>query len=140
MPAEHPHHLADHARQRHRSTLERAEKALTEMADAGEPITPARLAEHAGVSRSWIYSQPDLRDRLQRLQRHQIDSAANRQSVTRASDDSLRRRLELAHQRISELRAENQQLRDALGHAHGQLRATRLTLEASGSTVTNVGT
>jgi chromosome segregation ATPase len=128
MPADHAHHLADHARQRHRLTLERAERALTEMADAGEPITPARLAARAGVSRSWIYSQPELRDQLQRLQRHQAGSATNRQSVTRASEESLRQRLTLAHQRISELRAENQQLRDALAHAHGQLREARLSL------------
>lgn len=130
MPADRPHHLADHARQRHRQTLERAETALTEMADAGEPITPARLAARAQVSRSWIYSQPALRDRLRQLQRHQADSAANRQTVTRASNDSLRQRLELAHQRISELRAENQQLRDALAHAYGQLREARLSLNA----------
>ena len=126
MPADHPNHLADHARQRHSQTLERAETALTEMADAGEPINPARLAARAGVSRSWIYSQPALRDRIRELQRHQADSATNRQAVTRASDDSLRRRLELAHERIGQLRAEIQQLRDALALAHGQLRTARL--------------
>jgi hypothetical protein len=125
MPADHAHHLAEHARGRHRKVLERVETALTEMADAGEPITPARLAARAGVSRSWIYSQPGLRDRIQQLQRHQADSAANRQTVTRASDDSLRRRLAAAHERIAELRHENQELRNALAHAHGQLRVTR---------------
>jgi uncharacterized protein involved in type VI secretion and phage assembly len=129
MPADEPHHLADHARQRHHETVARAETTLTEMADAGEPISPARLAARAGVSRSWIYSQPALRDRIQQLQRHQTDSASNRQAVTRASDDSLRRRLELAHERISQLRTENQQLRDALAHAHGQLRTIRIGAE-----------
>jgi hypothetical protein len=129
MPVNHGHHLADHARARHRQTLERAETALTEMADAGEPISPTRLAARARISRSWIYSQPALRNRIQQLQRHQADSATNRQAVTRASDESLRQRLALAHERISQLRAENQQLRDALAHAHGQLRATRMTAE-----------
>lgn len=130
MPTDHRQHLADHARQRHSQTLERAERALNEMADTGEPISPARLAARAGVSRSWIYSQPALRGRIQQLQRHQANSATNRLSIIRASDESLRQRLELAHQRISELRAENKQLRDALANAHGQLRATRLGAEA----------
>lgn len=129
MSADHTHHLANHARQRHRSTLELAEKALTEMADAGEPITPARLADRAG-SRA-----PDLQPtRPPRPAPAAATTpgrpAANRQSVTRASDEPLRQRLTLAHQRISELRAENQQLRDALAHAHGQLRAARLAQES----------
>jgi hypothetical protein len=34
MPAEHDHHLVDHARARHRQTLERVWKTVTEMADA----------------------------------------------------------------------------------------------------------
>lgn len=132
MPADHTHHLADHARQRHRQALERAETALTEMADTGEPITPAQLAARAGVSRSWIYSQTALRDRIRQLQRHQADSAANRQAVTRATDDSLRHRLTAAHERIAELRHENQELRNALALAHGQLRAARQSAEANG--------
>jgi chromosome segregation ATPase len=129
MPADHAHHLAEHARGRHHQALERAETALTEMADTGEPITPARLAARAGVSRSWIYSQPTIRDRIQQLQRHQADSATNRQTATRASDDSLRHRLAAAHERIAELRRENQELRNALAHAHGQLRAARQSTE-----------
>ena len=122
MPADLAHHLADHARSRHRRTLERAETALTEMADAGEPIIPAKLAARAGVSRSWIYSQPTLRDQIRQVQRHQADSTANRQAVTRASDESLRHRLAAAHERIAELRRDNQELRNALAHAHSQLR------------------
>jgi hypothetical protein len=52
-----------------------------------------------------------------------------RDSVTRASDDSLRQRLALAHERINQLPTENQQLRDALAHAHGQLRAASLNTD-----------
>ena len=57
-------------------------------------------------------------------------------TVTRASDESLRQRLALAHDRIGELRAENQRLRDALAHAHGQLRAARLAAEGGLSKTT----
>jgi chromosome segregation ATPase len=131
MHPDHPHHLAEHARRRHQQTLDRAHQTLTEMADAGEPVTVARVADRAGVSRSWVYSQPALRDRIQQLQNRQTGANTARDTVTRASDDSLRQRLALAHERISHLRAENQQLRDALAHAHGQLRAARLASEGS---------
>lgn len=96
------------------------------MNDAGEPVTIALIARRAGVSRSWIYTQPALRDQIQQLQRHRTDAETSREATIRASDDSLRQRLTLAHERISQLRTENQQLRDALAHAHGQLRASRL--------------
>jgi predicted nucleic acid-binding Zn-ribbon protein len=126
MPAEPGQRLAEHARQRHQQTLNHAKQTLTAMADAGETVTVALIARRAGVSRSWIYTQPALRDRIRQLQRHRADADTGRATATRASDDSLRQRLALAHERINQLRAENQQLRDALAHAHGQLRAARL--------------
>ncbi|MGH3584855.1 MAG: DUF6262 family protein [Pseudonocardia sp.] len=125
MPADQPHRLAEHAHQRHQQTLRRAQQALTELADTGQHVTAAQLARHAGVSRSWIYTQPELRHQLQRLGQHHTAADRARQTGTRASDDSLRRRLTVAHERITALQAENKQLRDALAHVHGQLRAAR---------------
>lgn len=130
MPPENPRHLAEHARQRHHETLQRAQQTLTELADAGEQITIAHLANRAGVSRSWIYTQPELRDRLHQLRQHHTAAGNARTTHTRASDDSLRQRLTLAHERINQLRTENQQLRDALAHTHGELRAARTTTNA----------
>lgn len=131
MPAEPGQHLAEHARQRHQQALHRAQETLTKMRDAGEAVTVALIARRAGVSRSWIYTQSALRDQIQQLQRNRADAGTARGTARgtaiRASDDSLRQRLTLAHERIGELRAENQHLRDALAHAHGQLREARLT-------------
>jgi predicted nucleic acid-binding Zn-ribbon protein len=123
MPADHAHRLAQHARQRHERTLQRASETLTTLADSGEPVSIAALATRAGVSRSWIYTQPELRERIEQLQQSSSRGTSRADSAHRASDESLHRRLTLAHQRITQLRNENQQLRDALAHAHGQLRA-----------------
>lgn len=125
MPADH-RHLAEHARGRHEQTLDRAQRTLTEMADAGQPVTVALLANQARISRSWIYTQTALLDRIRQLQQHHATVGFARETVIRASDDSLRQRLALAHDQINHLRTENQQLRDALAHTHGQLRAARL--------------
>jgi chromosome segregation ATPase len=125
MPADHQR-LADHARQRHHDTLHRAERTLAELADAGQPVTVALLADRAGVSRSWIYTQPELHNRIKQLQQHLASADLAHHAVTRASDDSLRQRLAMAHERINQLRTENQQLRAALAHVHGQLREARL--------------
>ncbi|MBO0878885.1 MAG: transposase [Mycobacterium sp.] len=130
MPADHTH-LIDNARHRHEQTLQRAHKALTELADAGEPITVSHLAQRASVSRSWIYTQPELQQKIHQLQHQHRHIETARGGATRATDESLRQRLAIAHQRISELRTENQQLRDALAHAHGQLRIARLDSDHS---------
>jgi Family of unknown function (DUF6262) len=122
MPADPAHRLAQHARQRHERTIQRAHEELATLADSGDPITIARLATQAGVSRSWIYTQPELRERIEQLQKA-APGGRGVDSAHRASDESLRRRLNLAHQQITQLRNENQQLRDALARAHGQLRA-----------------
>ena len=59
--------LRDAAQARHEATLRRATTALQRLARRGEPVTFRRLAETAGVSRSWLYRQPQLRDEISRL-------------------------------------------------------------------------
>ena len=125
MLADNAHYLIEHAKQRRQETLQRAHQALAELAETGQSVTVAELASRAGVSRSWIYTQPELREQIQQQQRSHSDSRSARQTAIRASDESLHRRLTLAHERIAQLRKENQQLRDSLAHAHGQLRAAR---------------
>lgn len=124
MAADQASRLAEHARARHEQTLQRAQDTLADLARNGEPVTIARLASEAGVSRAWIYTQPALRDQVKRIQHSQPPGTPPpRQAGSRASDESLRRRLELAHQKITQLRAENQRLRRDLAAVHGQLRA-----------------
>jgi len=131
-PADRADRLAQHARARHEQTLQQAHATLTSMADNGEAITVALLASKAGVSRSWIYTQPELRDQIERLQPQTRTGAPRREASNGASEESLRRRLALAHQRIEQLRADNQQLRQSLACAHGQLRAAQGTLQHNG--------
>jgi Family of unknown function (DUF6262) len=125
MPADRAARLAEHARARHEHAMRRACAALAAIARDGQPVTVSRLAAEAAVSRSWIYTQPALRDQIDKL-RQDTPARADphrHQPSSRASDNSLRNRLELAHQKITQLRAENQQLRRDLASAHGQIRA-----------------
>lgn len=132
MPADRADRLAQHARARHEQTLLQAHTALTSMTSNGDAITVSLLASKAGVSRSWIYTQPELRHQIERLQHQTSSGAPRREAGDRASEESLRRRLDLAHERITQLRAENQQLRQSLARAHGQLRAAQGTSQHNG--------
>ncbi len=111
------------AHHRHELTRAKAIQALRELDHAGTPVTFAAVAEKAGVSRSWLYAQDDIRNQIQRLR----DATSQAPSPPipagqRASDDSLRHRLEAAHQQIRELRAERDRLRRQLARALGDQR------------------
>lgn len=127
MRADNSRHLADAARRRRDDTLSRAHAALQRLRDAGQPVSVARLATEAGVSRSWIYTQPELLDEIQQSQPATPSNHANHRDRQGASAASLLRRLELAHQRIKQLSDDNHRLRDQLARAHGHRRAERQT-------------
>ena len=95
--------------------------ALRRMDDAGAPVTLDGLAREAGVSRSWLYTQPDLR--LNRAPSPppsaRLRTGHRPPERQRASDASLLRRLQAATERIRRLEHDNQQLRDALARALG---------------------
>jgi Family of unknown function (DUF6262) len=125
MPADNSHHLRAAAQRRTEQTRHRAVAALRRMDAAGTPVTLDGLAREAGVSRSWLYTQHDLRLDIERRRRRHRPTTA--QAVPperqRASDASLLRRLEAATERIRRLEHDNQQLRDALARALGERRA-----------------
>jgi hypothetical protein len=125
MRTDNSRHLIAAARRRAEQTRQRAVTALRRMDSTGQRITFDAVSRAAGVSRSWLYAQPDLRAEIQRLrQRHPaappLQVPPQRQ---RASDTSLLRRLEAATARIRRLETDNQQLRDALARALGERRA-----------------
>ena len=123
MRADNTHHLTEAARHRAQTTRRRAVTALRRMDTSGLPVTIDALAREADVSRSWIYSQPDLRAEAARL-RDRPRPATGRAvpDRQRASDASLLRRVEVATQRIRELETDNKRLRVALAEALGEQR------------------
>jgi hypothetical protein len=105
---------------------------MHELDRAGAVLTFESVARHAGVSRSWIYTQADIKDEIHRLRElSQRQPNAAIPSPQRASDDSLRQRLELADHRNRELADENQRLRRQLAHTLGQLRDDSPTCRAT---------
>ncbi len=58
--ADNTHHLAAATAKRSADARRRAENALLDLRISGRPVTVAALATAAEVSRSWLYTQPDL--------------------------------------------------------------------------------
>ncbi|MEU4580460.1 DUF6262 family protein [Nonomuraea sp. NPDC023979] len=133
MRADNTHHVVAAARRRAEQTRQRAIAALRRMDAAGQHVTFEAVARQAKVSRSWLYTQEDLRAEIERLRRrHPAASSPPPPERQRASDPSLLRRLEVATAHIRRLEADNKQLRDALARALGERRAAEILGQVAG--------
>jgi hypothetical protein len=118
------------AKRRHELTRARAIQAIRELDRAGTAVTFTAVAGQARISRSWLYSQPDICRQIRQLREATGRSpTAPIPASQRASDTSLLRRLETAHaenRRLSgecaRLRAEIARLRRQIAHLLGEQR------------------
>jgi hypothetical protein len=125
--ADNSRHIVQAARNRHEYTRDKAIQALREIETAGTPVTFDAVARTAKVSRSWLYSQQDLRTEIERLRAAvRRAGSAPLPARQRASDASLQQRLEAANERNRRLTEEDHQVRQQLARALGDLRAAGL--------------
>jgi hypothetical protein len=120
--------LAEAAARRHELTRSRAVQALRELDRSGVPVTFAGVAKAAGISRSWLYAQPDISGQIRRLREQTADAAGSAggiPSAQRPTDASLRARLTAALDRNKQLADDNARLRRQLAHALGEQRSSR---------------
>ncbi len=124
--------LAAAAERKREDALARATGALRELDDRGERIDFQAVARAAGVSRQWLYKQPQLRSEIERLREirpSQEDGAVR--SHERSSEASLRQRLQTLLDENQRLRAENTKLTEELAISYGRQRELAL-LPAAG--------
>jgi hypothetical protein len=119
--------LAQAAARRHELTRSKAIQALRELDRSGHTVTFASVAAAAGISRSWLYTQPDISGQIRKLR----NDASGRDPATaipagqRATGESLRVRLTAALNRNQQLADENARLRRQLARALGDQRSSR---------------
>jgi hypothetical protein len=122
-----PDPLSEAAARRHELTRSKAVQALRELDRSGTPVTFAGVAQAAGISRSWLYTQPDISTQVRRLRQETkaAGSAGGIPAAQRATDASLRARLTAALDRNRQLADENARLRRQLARALGDQRSAR---------------
>ena len=126
MRADNTRHIIDAARHRRELTRAKAIQALRALDADGSPVTFETVARAAGVSRSWLYTQPDLRAEIETTPR--ASAAGHRTAPVPASATRLRRVPAAAPREpppthIRQLAEENRQLRDQLARALGEQRS-----------------
>jgi hypothetical protein len=124
--ADNTRYLIQAAAARRQNARHKASQAIERLDQQGERITFAAVATAAGVSRTWLYRQDDLRELIGRL-RVDNNRPVRPPLNQRASNGSLRQRLDAARHEVAHLRTENADLRQRLERHLGEERARRAT-------------
>lgn len=119
--------LVAHAQSRKEHKRKGVEEAIATLLREQKPVNFSTVATAAAVSKAYLYSQPDLRERIEALRQQSVEQMV-REQATRSigKTDASRDLVILAKdRRIKELEAENQklelQLKMALAKAYDQL-------------------
>jgi len=119
--------LTAHAQSRKAHKRKGVEDAITALLREQKPVNFNTVAKAACVSKAYLYSQSDLRERIEALREQAVEQMV-RERVTHSigKTDASRDLVILAKdRRIKKLEAENrrlqQQLKVALGEAYDQL-------------------
>lgn len=106
----------------------RAEAALEALQRQRRPVNFSQLAKAAGVSRYWLYNQPELRQKIEHL-RGELPQKHARPSnkAQHASAGSLRQQLHIYRDELVRIRAENAALKQQLARQLGAARAASVT-------------
>jgi AraC-like DNA-binding protein len=108
--------MVEHRRNLADAATRRAEAALDALERSGARISFALVAKRAGVSRSWLYKQAEMRERIARLKRdHPWPAHAHAERASDASKEAIIRTL---RHRL----ADEEAARAKLVQEHKQLR------------------
>ena len=126
--------LAQANARRHQAALAAARHAIEELQREGTAINYTVVARTAGVSRTWLYRQDQIRDLISQLRQQHAPAAPL--PAQRASTDSLRQRLDTARAEITRLRTQNRSLREQIARQLGLQRAEHAGNRSAGPTNT----
>ena len=101
----------------------RTELAIEELVVQQQPVNFSTVAERAGVSKTYLYSDADLRKRIEALRDQQRIRTAQQRQVRVQTDGSLKVVIAAKDRQLALLRTQVQQLERELAVARGQLYA-----------------
>jgi len=135
MPSTHERNVTGikaHAQEKSQNTKRKVDEAIQQLLRKQEPITFHGVATVSGVAKSYLYTNPEVRERIEVLRQAQSKadsgqrvnqgrSAASRDVLLAAKDRRIKE-LEAANRRLE---AEKRQLKEQLQVARGKLYEQR---------------
>ena len=107
------------AKQKSQKTREKVDKAISKFSIEGKAINFNSIAKEANVSKSWLYKEHDIRQRIESLRERQI--ASNVVSKPKKSSRSEEILIKTLKRRVMELEKENKKLQNQIQKLYGDL-------------------
>ena len=107
------------AKQKSQKTSEKVDKAISKFSIEGKAINFNSIAKEANVSKSWLYKEHDIRQRIESLRERQITS--NVVSKPKKSSRSEEILIKTLKRRVMELEKENKKLQNQIQKLYGDL-------------------
>ena len=107
------------AKQKSQKTSEKVDKAISKFSIEGKAINFNSIAKEANVSKSWLYKEHDIRQRIESLRERQI--TANVVSKPKKSSRSEEILIKTLKRRVMELEKENKKLQNQIQKLYGDL-------------------
>ncbi|HHC9741293.1 TPA: DUF6262 family protein [Staphylococcus aureus] len=107
------------AKQKSQKTSEKVDKAISKFSIEGKAINFNSIAKEANVSKSWLYKEHDIRQRIESLRERQITS--NVVSKPKKSSRSEEILIKTLKRRVMELKKENKKLQNQIQKLYGDL-------------------
>lgn len=113
--------LEAHAQQKRESALKRTEEAIAKLIQEKRPVNFKTVSEESGVSRTWLYKEPDIKARINQIKNKQSSEPRSRQNATTNSDYQTidKSSIDELKQKIKKLETENYALRNHLEVVYG---------------------
>ncbi|WP_144053999.1 DUF6262 family protein [Baaleninema simplex] len=112
------------AQRKRKEAFEKLESGIQTLLKEGRAINFNSVAKASGVSKAWLYKEPEVKSRIEHLRAKQ--SGKKRQPVkASASEVSLKSMVGTLRERIKKLETENRELRKQNEVAYGQVMRVR---------------
>ncbi|EHT91027.1 transposon-encoded adenyltransferase AAD [Staphylococcus aureus subsp. aureus CIGC348] len=108
------------AKQKSKKTREKVDKAISKFSIEGKVINFNSIAKEANVSKSWLYKEHDIRQRIESLRERQNNSKCSLKNPRKVL---VRRKslIKTLKRRVMELEKENKKLQNQIQKLYGDL-------------------
>jgi predicted Zn-dependent protease len=124
MPGTHERNtdgLISHAHLKSRNTAEKVDTAIQRLIKNKEKINFNSVSGESGVSKAYLYTHPDIRDRIETLRKQQEGLPSPKQVKREMTDASKDVVIAAKNKRIKELEEENRLLKQELQKVRGKM-------------------
>ena len=124
MPGTHERNtdgLVNHAHRKSEKSAQKVDEAIQHLIKNKEKINFNSVSTESGVSKAYLYTHPDIRDRIETLRKQQEGLPSPKQVKREMTDASKDVVIAAKNKRIKELEEENRLLKQELQKVRGKM-------------------